>query len=300
MNIPVLTRDQQTLHVRVIGQGQPVLLLHGLGMNSRHWLPFILPYARQFKFYLPDMRGAGHSAHIAFNQADIMHNHMEDVQDIIRHFKLHHFLLVGYSMGASTALHWQRETGFVGVKRYLHIDQTPCIANNNEWDFGLFGQQQALFFDYLQQLMELLAQYQHCEDLEDLPLPARKKALKIMAHTFTEVVGRKAVKPLFKVATYVPQLLPFMFPSTRLSDLRAYLQTYLNSHDYRESLRQCHTPVTVMIGMQSPLYHPLGQMAIADYAPNCKVVRFDKSGHVPLLDQPIKFGVELGRFLRQE
>jgi non-heme chloroperoxidase len=51
----------------------------------------------------------------------------------------------------------------------------------------------------------------------------------------------------------------------------AYLQSYLNSHDYRESLRQCHVPVTVMVGMQSPLYNPLGQMAIADYAPNCKV-----------------------------
>ena len=54
MKIPVITRDKKNLSVRVIGQGQPVLLLHGLGMNSRHWLPFVLPYSRQFKFYMPD------------------------------------------------------------------------------------------------------------------------------------------------------------------------------------------------------------------------------------------------------
>ncbi|MBK9184952.1 MAG: alpha/beta hydrolase [Moraxellaceae bacterium] len=299
MKIPVITRDKQTLSVRVIGQGQPVLLLHGLGMNSRHWLPFVLPYSRQFKFYMPDLRGAGHSAHIAFNQHDIIHNHMEDVQDIVQHFSLRNFLLVGYSMGATTALHWQREAGFSEVKHYLHIDQTPCVPNQEDWSFGLFGQQQALFFYYLQQLKDLLAQYSSYPDIQSLPFAIRKKALKILSHTFTEVVGRKSVKPIFMAATYWPKLLPLVFPSTRLIDLQAYLQSYLNSHDYRESLRQCHVPVTVMVGMRSPLYNPLGQIAIADYAPYCKVIPFEKSGHVPLLDEPIKFGVELGRFLRQ-
>lgn len=299
MKKPVITRDKKNLSVRVIGQGQPVLLLHGLGMNSRHWLPFVLPYSRQFKFYMPDLRGAGHSAHIAFNQHDIIHNHMEDVQDIVQHFGLRDFLLVGYSMGATTALHWQREAGFSEVKHYLHIDQTPCVPNQDDWNFGLFGQQQALFFYYLQQLKDLLAQHSTYPDIQSLPFAIRKKALKILSHTFTEVVGRKSVKPVFMAATYWPKLLPLVFPSTRLIDLQAYLQSYLNSHDYRESLRQCHVPVTVMVGMQSPLYNPLGQMAIADYAPYCKVVPFEKSGHVPLLDEPIKFGVELGRFLRQ-
>ena len=299
MKIPVITRDKQTLSVRVIGQGQPVLLLHGLGMNSRHWLPFVLPYSRQFKFYMPDLRGAGYSAHIAFNQHDIIHNHMEDVQDIVQHFSLRNFLLVGYSMGATTALHWQREAWFSELKHYLHIDQTPCVPNQEDWSFGLFGQQQALFFYYLQQLKDLLAQYSSYPDIQSLPFAIRKKALKILSHTFTEVVGRKSVKPVFMAATYWPKLLPLVFPSTRLIDLQAYLQSYLNSHDYRESLRQCHVPVTVMVGMRSPLYNPLGQIAIADYAPYCKVIPFEKSGHVPLLDEPIKFGVELGRFLRQ-
>jgi len=52
-----------------------------------------------------------------------------------------------------------------------------------------------------------------------------------------------------------------------------------------------------MVGMKSPLYAPAGQMAIADYAPNVRIVRFHKSGHVPLVDEPLKFVRELGRFL---
>jgi len=65
----------------------------------------------------------------------------------------------------------------------------------------------------------------------------------------------------------------------------------------RDSLRACPVPVTVMVGMRSPLYPAPGQMAMAALAPQGKVVRFEKSGHVPLTDEPLRFTRELGRFL---
>ncbi len=34
-------RDGATLRVRLLGRGQPVLMLHGLGMQGRDWLPFV-------------------------------------------------------------------------------------------------------------------------------------------------------------------------------------------------------------------------------------------------------------------
>ena len=38
-------------------------------------------------------------------------------------------------------------------------------------------------------------------------------------------------------------------------------------------------------------------MAIADYAPDVRIVRFERSGHAPLVDEPARFVRELGRFL---
>ena len=73
-------RDHSPLYVRVVGRGKPVLMLPGLGMNSNQWLPFVLPYSRQFRFIMPDFRGQGRSKHIAFNQSDVFQNHMEDKQ----------------------------------------------------------------------------------------------------------------------------------------------------------------------------------------------------------------------------
>jgi non-heme chloroperoxidase len=152
-------RDGQHLHVRVLGRGQAVMMLPGLGMSSSQWLPYILPYLRQFRFYLPDFRGFGLSAEIRLNQSDVFENHSQDVQDIIRHFRLDDFLLAGISLGGSTALHLQKEGGFTGVRRYLHIDQSPCVGNRHDWPHGLFGIRQDELFGQLHSLRDLLAIY---------------------------------------------------------------------------------------------------------------------------------------------
>jgi pimeloyl-ACP methyl ester carboxylesterase len=52
--------------------------------------------------------------------------------------------------------------------------------------------------------------------------------------------------------------------------------------------------------MKSPLYAPAGQMAIADYARYVRIVPFHRSGHIPLMDEPVKFIRELGQFLHDD
>lgn len=295
----VTLRDGESLQVRVLGRGQPVLLLHGLGMQGRHWLPFVWPYLHRFRFYLPDLRGHGASSQLRLNQADVFQNHMEDVQDLIAHFGLRDFLLGGISLGGSTALHLQRAGGFTTVRRYLHIDQSPCVGNREDWTFGLYGERQAEFFAGLQPLLALLDEHAHIERLEALPASARRAAMSILADTFANILGQRALAPVMTAAGRWPWLLPHVLPLLHVQDLRAYLASYLGGgHDYRDSLRGCLTPITVMVGMRSPLYAPQGQMAIADYAPVCRVVRLEKSGHAPLLDQPLRFTRELGRFLQ--
>jgi non-heme chloroperoxidase len=295
----VTTRDNHSLHVRVIGRGQPVLMLHGMGMHSAHWLPFLLPYLRHHRFYLPDMRGAGRSSHVRINQPDIFQNHCEDVQDIIAHFGLNDFLLAGYSLGGSTALHLQRAGGFNNVKRYLHIDQSPCIGNKDDWPHGLFGARQAEVFTALQQLRELLDAQANVDLLNDLPPAVRTEVIHILSDIFSRMLGRRGIAPLLKLSSHWPWLFSQLFPFTHVHDMRAYLASYVSGgHDYRDSLKRCPVPVTVMVGMRSPLYAPEGQMAIADHAPRCHTVYMHRSGHAPLLDQPLQFTLALGDFLR--
>ena len=295
----VTLRDGKSLHVRVLGRGHPVLMLPGLGMHGGHWLPFVLPYSGRFCFYLPDLRGFGKSTSVRLNQADIFQNHMEDVQDLIAHFRLHDFLLAGISLGGSTALHLNREAGLHGVRRYLHIDQSPCIANGSGWSHGLFGRRQTELFGQMRQLGDVLADHEgRITYLRELPMPARRQVAEMLADIIAQMGGRPVLKPLYRQLLVNLPVLSRFLPLNRVDDCRAYLQAYAGGgHDYRPSLRECAVPVTVMVGMKSPLYAPAGQMAIADYAPETRIVRFHKSGHVPMVDEPLKFVRELGRFL---
>lgn len=297
--MPLVTmRDGQAVHVRVFGQGEPVLLLHGFGMESKHWLPFIWPFLHRFRFYMPDFRGAGPSSAAYMNQEDIFQNHMEDVQDIISYFGLQDFLLAGYSLGGSTALHLQRAGGFDGVRRYLHIDQTPCIGNREGWSHGLLGERQGEFFANLHDLHDILKEYPQFEQLGDLPLAVRQQAMEILGDTFSRLLDRPLVRPVLLASSRWPWLLSRIFPMSRLNDIRVYLSSYLSGgHDYRQSLPSCQVPVTVMTGMRSPLYAPAGQRVIVDSVPQGHQVRFEKSGHLPMVNEPVKFVRELGRFL---
>ena len=44
--------DQEKLFVRPVGEGEPVLVLSGLGMQSWQWLPFLYPQAKNNKFII--------------------------------------------------------------------------------------------------------------------------------------------------------------------------------------------------------------------------------------------------------
>lgn len=293
----VIARDGHPLRVRIVGRGQPVVLLHGLGMKAAHWLPFIWPYSHRFRFYLPDFRAVGAGKDAGTKHADIFQMHMEDVQDIVDHFGLQDFPLVGYSLGGSTALHWQRMGGFARVSRYLHIEQTPCIPNGEDWNYGLFGHEQEDGFALLGRLRELLDQHADYANLADLPFLVRRKTMRLLAEAFVRLSGRRALGPVIAGLAWVPCVLRWLTPLTRMTDMRIHLASYLNAHDYRPGLRNCRTPITVIVGMDSHLYAPAGQMVISDLAQECRVVRFEKSGHLPFLSEPLKFTRELGRFL---
>jgi len=296
-------RDGQQLQVRVFGSsmGQSVLMLPGLGMSASHWFPLIARFATQYRFYLPDIRGVGLSAHLAFNQPDVFQNHMEDIQDVIAHFNLKDMLLVGYSLGATTAMHLQRAGQFESIKRYLHIDQSPCIRNQEDWSYGLLGDQQGALFKLMREVNILLEQHHSATYLIDIPAPIQSEIVDKLQQIHTLLNGESPLKIWLK--PIIQGLLPLSrkVPLGRVDHLRAYFSAYSgDGYDYRPSLKTCSTPITQIVGMKSRLYQAQGQVQLADCARNVKIVKFENSGHAPFITEPRKFIRVLGDFLADQ
>ncbi|WP_343596703.1 alpha/beta hydrolase [Acinetobacter sp.] len=293
--------DGQSLFVREIGKGQPVLILSGLGMKSWQWLPFLFPLQQKFKFFIPDWRGFGLSADCDIPE-DIhaIESHWSDLQQILKQAQIEKCIVIAYSMGATTAMHGMQYGDFSEyIQTYLHIDQSPKIAVDATWEHGLFAEQHQQFRQYLHQLSALLTHAKNPRYLHELSNSERY----FLVHTWQELIefqGSNQLFPaLFKLAKEYPFLQSPLLPLQRLDYLAWYLDTYLNhQEDYRPAITQLTCPTTFFIGMQSRLYPAQGQHMIAQHIPQAKVVEFHQSGHTPLVSEPLKFRNALHDFLK--
>ncbi|OAL79119.1 peroxidase [Acinetobacter sp. SFB] len=292
--------DGEQLFVREFGQGQPVLVLSGLGMQSWQWLPFLYPQAKNHKFIIPDWRGFGGSQRCKIPEMDAISSHWRDIDSLIEQLQLDQFSVIAYSMGATTAMHGMQYSNLnAKLTRYLHIDQTPKISVDETWQYGLLSQQQPKLKQLLADISQLLALKSDAKLLSDLDSTSRQHLLELWLGFLQLQASNKFTPLFFNIAFKQPKLQSLLLPMQRLDYLAWYINNYLHhNEDYRDAIAQLSCPSTFFIGEKSRLYPAAGQKMIASSVKNAKQIIFEKSGHTPLLSEPIKFGREIAHFLK--
>ncbi|NNK75194.1 MAG: alpha/beta fold hydrolase [Maribacter sp.] len=91
-----------SLHSKILGEGKPLLILHGFLGMSDNWKTLGMQYANQgLQVHLIDQRNHGRSFHSADFDYDIL------AEDIKRYMQQHHLddvIIMGHSMGGKTAM----------------------------------------------------------------------------------------------------------------------------------------------------------------------------------------------------
>lgn len=111
VDLPVryfLARDGQTLAYREMGEGRPLILIHGFFSTATvNWIRYghgARIAARGFRVYMPDLRGHGDSAKPHERSAyppDVL---ADDGFALVEHLGLTDYDLGGYSLGARTTV----------------------------------------------------------------------------------------------------------------------------------------------------------------------------------------------------
>lgn len=91
------------LHHRILGEGQPLFILHGLFGNSDNWQTHAKKLAEYFQVVLVDQRNHGHSDWTDTIDYDLM---AADLAELIDELKLDKVLLLGHSMGGKTVMRY--------------------------------------------------------------------------------------------------------------------------------------------------------------------------------------------------
>ncbi len=293
-------RDGARLHYLSFGRGAEVcVLLHGFGMNAAMWVPFVAPLAHRVRFVIPDLRGFGGSHRLPLVQRSILDQHADDLHDLLLALDLEQVHLGGLSMGACTAMQYQRRYGFERIRAYLHMDQGICVRNGADWRYGLLGERQEAQLEVWGGMLAQLEPYRGTP-YRKLPSALRKTMWVWLAQFLSYAFhhrGMRLIGGLSRHELLIRRLAPTANWPIYLDCLRSYME---DDYDWRPSLPQMKTPMTALVGLQSRMYPAAGQLQIAEYVPQARIVPIDNCGHVIPFEAPRVFLRELGRFLGKD
>lgn len=246
------------------GSGAPVLLVHGYSANRGYW-----PFQRRalldagYRVINIDQRNHGDSDRAAFGQR--MSRHGLDLRELMDGLRLTDVTLIGHSMGVSVSLALFSLYGTRDVSRFVAIDQSPKIVNDETWKWGVFD-----------------VEWPHAWEQVNMRHPWGKPDRE---PDLTEAVARERAKLVHHHDNFgheqVTQLLMDHFVS-----------------DWRDVLPRIDIPTWVVTGRRNPYYHAEGMEWFAQQVQRGSYSMFENSGHEPHWNEAELFNEQLLQFLR--
>jgi pimeloyl-ACP methyl ester carboxylesterase len=109
------------LHFKQLGQGEPLVLLHGLFGSGDNWFGVAPKLAEKFHVFAPDLRNHGHSPHHAEMDYPLM---AADVEKFFAAQKIESAHVIGHSMGGKVAMQFALDFP-ERVKKLVVVDMAP-------------------------------------------------------------------------------------------------------------------------------------------------------------------------------
>ena len=106
------------LHYRVLGKGDPLVILHGLFGSSDNWQSQAKIFAEFYTVYLVDLRNHGHSFWSEEHSYVLM---AKDLWDLTEELNLKNIILLGHSMGAKVAMTFAQQHPTI-LKKLILVD----------------------------------------------------------------------------------------------------------------------------------------------------------------------------------
>ncbi|SRR6056297_309777 len=109
------------LHHKILGKGEPVIILHGLFGMLDNWKSFARSMASDYQLILVDQRNHGRSFHDPEMNYALM---AEDVERLMDSLEIDRATLLGHSMGGKTAMQFAKDFS-TRVDQLVVIDIGP-------------------------------------------------------------------------------------------------------------------------------------------------------------------------------
>ena len=142
------------LHFKQLGQGESLILLHGLFGSADNWFGVAPKLAEKFHVFIPDLRNHGHSPHHAEMDYPLM---AADVGEFLSAQKIESAFVIGHSMGGKVAMQFALDFP-ARVKKLVVVDMAPRVyARTHDYVFQALLALDLNLFQTRSQMEEQLA-----------------------------------------------------------------------------------------------------------------------------------------------
>jgi pimeloyl-ACP methyl ester carboxylesterase len=270
-----LADDGTKIHLKISGEGSPLVMLHGWTSSHQEWFPFLGELEKRHRVIRWDARGHGGHA-LGNGSAPTAERMAKDLSNLIAHYGLDKITAVGHSMGALTLWQYIRDFGTERLSRLCFIDQSPKLLTDNNWRHGIYGD-----FDS-QKAGEMMTWLQ--EDFAEA-------VLKLTAFGLNERAKEKYIagasgweRSRLALRAQEPQPLIDCWAS-------------LTAADYRDVLKRIDVPSMLVYGGQSNFYRGETAHYVASQIPNSILHIYEGTDHSPHQWQRERFIRELLEFI---
>ncbi len=252
------------LYVQSVGEGPPLVLLHGWALHGGVWQPIVASLARRFRVHDVDLPGHGFSASVEPFTLDAV------ATAIARGLGAQPspVTVIGWSLGAMVAMTWALAAPD-RIARLALVGATPRFVASRDWPHAMAEQTLRRFHD------ELVVAYRHTL--------LRFLALQVHGSEHGRTVLHAMRSELFARGE----------PSAAV--LEAALDV-LATTDLRASVAAIRTPSLVIAGERDALTPPEAGAWLAEALPNARFARINGAAHAPFLSHPDEFLATLDAF----
>jgi non-heme chloroperoxidase len=266
------TKDGAQIYYEAVGNGQPLVLVHGWICSSKFWRNNVPELSKNFQVITMDMRGHGNSSKILTGHT--IPEYARDVRQLIEHLGLADVSLFGWSLAGQVVLsYWQQYCDDSRLKALGLVDINPAPFSQETWNCHMLKE----------------STFDGMNALNNFQATDAKGFAGVFAGKFTETK---------------PSAEEFEWMVAELLKTPSWIATAIHSdfliRDYTPVLPTITLPTIVFAADShvSPKGIALGRF-LADQIPDARLVPFDAGGHLLFYDQAAKFNQVTTDFIRE-
>ncbi len=263
--MPWYTSRGASLHYKDGGDGQAVVLLHGVWMSSAFFRDQQTQALGGLRVITPDFRGHGESDKPS--DGHTIAGYAADLHELLTVLDLREVTLVGWSMGAFVAWEYLHNHGIDRVSALVVVDEAASDFAWSGWQYGLIDSETLRELNAgLQSDQRAVAEHFALEMFAKQPQPADLDWI---------VAEMCKVPPAVASAILIDQTLV----------------------DYREILPNLTVPTLVCYGRDEKLLPVAAGEDLVQRIPTAELVVFENSSHCPFLEEPDLFNLTVADFV---